>query len=602
MKENINTKYCKSVKKRVIMYICFIIILLTPGSLAVTVEEDSGPQLAPENSAFDEYLKKANSFKPDPFLDGHQTGLIPSPIDFSYLGDIPIPTESSARYYSDLRNLDRIAAVKEQDIYYDLRNRNKVTTVKDQGKAGTCWAFAGYASMESFLKPQEDLDFSENNMKNLLSSSYSEGFDRSPNDGGNRLLAAAYLTRWSGPVLESEDPYSIYSGVSPEGLHAKKHVQDIIFIPDRINSRDNEAIKWAVKNYGAVYTTMYYYNNSTYYSPENYSYYYNGSEAHNHAVAIVGWDDLFSRKNFLAVPPGNGAFIVKNSWGPDWGDNGYFYISYYDSKAGNGSTVFTVEDPDNYEHIYQYDPFGWVSSLGYREPTAWCANVFTSKSEEVLKAVSFYTTNSNCGYELYIYTNPDSSPINQTGPVTSKIGKILTAGYHTIPLNSEVRLTADQNFSVVLKLTNTAYNYPIALEKPKENWSSKAEASAGESFISKDGVNWTDVNESFENSNVCVKAFTNSVWIPAANFTSNVTEGYAPLPVQFTDLSENSTERSWDFENDEIIDSTKENPVYTYLFPGNYTVNLTAINENGTNSMLSAITVLDSCDRVNEQL
>lgn len=169
----------------------------------------------------------------------------------------------------------------------------------------------------------------------------------------------------------------------------------------------------------------------------------------------------------------------------------------------------------------------------------------------------------------------------------------LIYSYHTIPLDSEVRLTACQNFSAVLKLTNIEYNYPVALEKPKEGWSSKAKANAGESFISKDGVNWTDVNESFENSNVCIKAFTNSVLLPDANFSSNVTEGYAPLYVQFTDLSENSTERNWDFENEGSIDSIEANPVYTYLSPGNYTVNLTAVNENGTDSMFATIDVLE---------
>lgn len=591
MKVNINTKYCGNVKKRVIVFSGLLVLLLILGSSAVTAEEDSGPQLAQESSEFGKYQEMDISSKPDPFLDGHQTGLIPPPIDLSYIHNIPIPTASSARYYSDLQSLDRIATVKEQDTYYDLRSLDKTTAVKNQGKAGTCWTFASYASLESFLKPGEDRDFSENNMKNILSSEYSEGFDRDPNDGGNRIMAAAYLTRWNGPVLECEDPYSTSSGTSPEGLTVNKHVQDILFIPDREGPLDNEAIKWAVKNYGAVYTTMYYYNNSTYYSPFNYSYYYNGSEVHNHAVAIVGWDDFFSKNNFSEVPPGNGAFIVKNSWGSDWGDNGYFYVSYYDSKVGDVSTVFTAENPDNYEHIYQYDPFGWVSSLGYRKPTAWCANVFTAKSEEMLKAASFYTTDSSCYYELYVYTNPDSGPINQTGPVTSKTGTILTAGYHTVPLDSEVRLNTDQNFSVVVRLTNIAYNYPIALEKPKKDWSSKAKANARESFISKDGINWTDVNESFENSNVCVKAFTKSVLLPVANFTSNVTEGYAPLSVQFTDLSENSTERSWDFENDGSIDSTEANPVYNYLFPGNYTVNLTVINENGTDSRLGNIVV-----------
>jgi hypothetical protein len=175
---------------------------------------------------------------------------------------------------------------------------------------------------------------------------------------------------------------------------------------------------------------------------------------------------------------------VKNSWGPDWGDKGYFYISYYDSYAGNGSSIFTAENLDNYEYIYQYDPFGWVTSLGYTNPIGWCANVFTANSEEVLKAVSFYTTDSNSNYEIYIYTNLSSGPTNQAGPVFSKNGTCLTAGYHTIPLDSEVRLNAGQKFSVVLKLTNPAYRYTIALEKPKDNWSSKARANSGESFIS----------------------------------------------------------------------------------------------------------------------
>lgn len=433
MKESIDTKYCRCVKKKVIIFNGLLVLFLIFGSSAVMAEEDSGPELAPESYEFDRYQEEDSSSDTDSSLDGHQTGLMPSPIDLSYIRDIPIPTESSALYYSDLITLDRMATIKDQRSYYDLRALNRVTAIQDQGKAGTCWAFASYASMESFLKPEEDRDFSENNMKNLLSSAYPEGFDRGPNDGGNRLIAAAYLTRWNGPVLESDDPYSISSVISPEGLPIKKHVQDILFIPDREGPLDNEAIKWAVQNYGAVYTTMYYYNNSSYYSPANCSYYYHeSSEKHNHAVAIVGWDDLFSRNNFSEVPPGNGAFIVKNSWGEDWGDSGYFYISYYDSKVGNGSSVFTAENPDNYEHIYQYDPFGWVSSAGYRKNTAWCANVFTAKSGEMLKAVSFYTTDSSCYYELYIYTNPDSGPINQTDPVFSTSGTFLTAGYHTI--------------------------------------------------------------------------------------------------------------------------------------------------------------------------
>ena len=86
--------------------------------------------------------------------------------------------------------------------------------------------------------------------------------------------------------------------------------------------------------------------------------------------------------------------------------------------------------------------------------------------------------------------------------------------------------------------------------------------------------------------------------IPAANFSSNVTQGYASLSVQFTDLSRNATALNWDFENDGRVDSTYKNPVHAYTVPGYYTVTLTAINSNGTDSKLASITVFNPADTV----
>ncbi len=573
MKININTKYDISIVKATIALCGLLVLFMVLGSpVAVAETTTQSPEVAPISEEFINYQNKEIPVEPEPSLDGHQAGLVPEPVDLDYLSDISVGKESFP-------------------VSYDLRTLNRVTPVRDQGSAGTCWAFASYASLESFLKPGENWDLSENNMKNLLSSAYSEGFDRGPNDGGNRFQAAAYLTRWTGPVDESDDPYIASSISSPEGLPLKKHVQNVLFIPKRTGFLDNEVIKWAVQNYGAIYTSMYY--NNTFYSPLNYSYYYNGTLVPNHAVAIVGWDDSFDRNKFTEVPPGDGAFIMKNSWGSDWGENGYFYVSYYDSKVGNENSVFTAENTDNYESIYQYDPLGWTNSLGYSNVTAWCANVFTARSDEVLKAVGFYTTDSNCNYEIYIYTDPVSGPVNQAGPVLSKSGRSLTAGYNTIPLDSDIRLTTGQKFSVVLKLTNSAYKYPIAMERPITDWSSKAKANSGESFISGSGQTWKDIvgSGSYPNTNVCIKAFADPVLLPVANFRSDVTEGYAPLTVKFDDLSENAAGWNWDFENDGNIDSTDENPVYVYANPGSYTVNLTVSNENGTDSKLGTINV-----------
>ncbi|MPM51912.1 hypothetical protein SDC9_98664 [bioreactor metagenome] len=88
---------------------------------------------------------------------------------------------------------------------------------------------------------------------------------------------------------------------------------------------------------------------------------------------------------------------------------------------------------------------------------------------------------------------------------------------------------------------------------------------------------------------------TSSVYVmpnisPVANFSSNVSEGPAPLTVQFNDLSENATGVIWDFDNNGVIDSTDRNPIYTYTSAGVYTVNLTAFNANGAKQ------ILDNCD------
>lgn len=79
--------------------------------------------------------------------------------------------------------------------------------------------------------------------------------------------------------------------------------------------------------------------------------------------------------------------------------------------------------------------------------------------------------------------------------------------------------------------------------------------------------------------------------LPEANFSANSTQGPAPLSVQFTDLSKNAVSWNWDFNNNGKSDSSDKDPVCTYLSPGNYTVNLTVKNENGTASKTATIIV-----------
>ena len=454
-------------------------------------------------------------------LSVHATGYVPASVNYSHLQG-PFVVETSTQQPGTVPS----AYSGVFPGSYDLRTAGKVTAVRDQGTAGSCWAHAAYGSLESYLLQAEAWDFSENNIKNLLSDTSSEGYDRDANlDGGNAIMATAYLARWTGPVKETDDPYSVISSVSLV-LVPVKHVQNVYFIPPRTTPADNTNIKTALTSYGAVDTSMYIDSgaqsslDSSYWKQSTGSYYYYGSSSVNHDVTIIGWDDAYDKSNFATAPAGNGAFLIRNSWGTGWGNSGYFWISYYDTRIGKNNYVFTAEKARNYDRVYQYDPLGHVGRTGYPgSPTIWMANVFTSTSvsPETLTAVSFYTTDVNTAYEIYIYRNPTpGGPKNGGTLVSSMTGAFLNAGYHTIRMSTKPILQPGNTFSVVVKLTNPSLVVqPMGFEYyydagPRSFSSSQATANAGESWISYDGVSWDDLTTIFTNSNACIKAFTDT--------------------------------------------------------------------------------------------
>jgi C1A family cysteine protease len=446
----------------------------------------AGPRLAPPPADFAAYLRAG---RPQSVTrDGQALGLIPSPLDLSHMaGQRIFPRR-------DKRALPAT---------YDLRGLGRVTPIRNQNPCGTCWAFATLGAIESSLLPGETWDFSENNIKNTA------GFD--PDGcygGGNHLMALAYLARWSGPVAEADDPYNPYSSVSPGGLSPRKHIQRAVFIPDRSGPLDNDDIKQAVMDRGGVYTAMYYEEAAL--NDTTDAYYSSAKAAPNHAVVIVGWNDNYSRNNFSTVPPGDGAFIVRNSWGTGWGAAGYFHMSYYDATAGTDMCLYTgIDAVTNYAAIYQYDPLGATQMLGYGNTTGWAANVFTADGSEDLAAVSFYALSPNTDYDVYIYTGVTAGPTSGTQAAHLQ-GTAAEPGYLTLDLPAEVAVAAGSKFSVVVRVTTPGYNYPLAIEMPTPGYSGDATANAGESYVSSSGSTWTDITTSFPNTNTCIKAFTAS--------------------------------------------------------------------------------------------
>ncbi|HEY5388335.1 MAG TPA: lectin like domain-containing protein, partial [Thermoleophilia bacterium] len=469
--------YCKGVMWLALAAAMLVLTAAAPLAAAAGAELRAAPPSA-------EFLRYQADFKVRHTLGldrvpGFRPGLVPAPMDVTYL--------------KGTRQAAPLAAFPSS---YDLRALARVTSVKDQGQHGTCWAFASMGSLESSLLPTETQDFSEDNM--VLTSGFNYPgtlYDA----GGNSSMSTAYLVRWDGPVNEGEDIYG--DGLTPPDLAPRKHVQDVSWIPPRATALDNDAVKSALVQHGGVYAAMGWYG--SYYKASTDSYYYGGSGGTNHAVLIVGWDDHYPATNFATIAPGNGAFIVKNSWGPSWGSQGYFYVSYYDAAFGRDDlmAVFdNAESTSTYDDIYQYDPLGDCSERGYSSSTGWFANVFTARTTASVGAVGFYTLAPGTSYEVYTGSSLETKTLSTNGTLA-------TMGYHTVTLPTAVGITSGQEFVVAVKVTSPGATYPIAIEAPYAGYSSAATAEAGQSYLSPSGSLWTDLTSVTADANVCLKAY-----------------------------------------------------------------------------------------------
>jgi C1A family cysteine protease len=415
---------------------------------------------------------------------GRTTGHVAPPV--------ALPTAPKVRFASIVRTLP---ARYTSASAFDLRRGGKVPPVRDQGRWGTCWAFAALGSLESALMPSRSCDLSENNL------AAHSGFDLSFNDGGNSRMATAYLARWAGPVAEVDDRYG-RPGTSPQGLPERLHVSEVLYLPPRTGPSDNDNVKWAIATYGAIDASMYW--DDYCFDPDRATYYYTGTGL-NHDVTCVGWDDSYPADRFVIRPPGNGAFLVRNSWGTGFGDGGYCWVSYYDTAFATDAAVFSAAStPDDYAAAYGYDDLGWVDSVGFSASrgTAWFAARYAAVSSGGLSAVAFYTPSPRSDYEVYVGASLDA--LGQT-PVAA--GTIAVPGYHTIDLGQRPPVTAGSDFVVAVKLTTPGFAWPVAVERAYQGYASPRTA-AGQSFVSPDGRRWSDLGAATLAADVCLKAFT----------------------------------------------------------------------------------------------
>ena len=532
------------------------------GILAVNmIVTSSALTFAADNDSKDAYLNYQNETA-DINENYHATGYRELDEEYQIIPDVLNDNYS----YIDGTEITKAAA------YPSTYKTANLPDVRDQGSYGVCWAFSTISLIETNLIKKNlvsnDIDLSELHLVNYTYNCVNdplgglEGdinkFDTSYGSvmqyGGNVEMAANSLLDWEGAVNEDVVPYTteyvrqVENNQLDDSLAYGKdvaHVQNFY----RVNTTSKEDVKKAVMDYGAVSISYWsdqssdwstqYYNSLTaaYYCPEGH--------ITNHAVNIVGWDDDYSSDNFATKPEGNGAWIVRNSWGSEYGKDGYFYLSYYDKSIYSVGYTLEAELSDNYNNNYQYDGAMLYGYMGYAGSNKY-SNIFEAKANlggsENIKAVSFMTGSStNLNYTVSVYTNLSDDANPESGTLAAQKSGVTTYdGMYTVVLDSSVNINEGKKFSVVVEVNSnsgkTSYlAYERSMQSGEAGYWCTASIKANQSFINSPYNGWNDFSNKSYGGNFIIKAFTD-------NETTTVDVEKVSLNKSATTLTEGESE------------------------------------------------------------
>ncbi len=528
--------------------------------------------------------------------------------------DVEIPKDSSlARAQSTLATT------------YDSRDYGYITPVKQQGNWGVCWSFATQAVLEAAAIKcglKTTADFSENHFAYFFYNRENDPKGLTSQDktiigtagknyltiGGNTWLSAMALSGYMGAA---DERVSAYSGNSipqrPAVGTAYTKNEVVLKSATFFNEKDYTGIKNAIVDNGSV-AAMYIHDNKFY--NQDTGAYYSNEKGTNHSITIVGWDDNYSINNFNTSykPVNNGAWIVKNSWGREFGDQGYFYISYEDVSL-NSFVTYSVQASNQYSDNTFYDGSAGLESDTIKNGGSF-ANVYSSETTDVqnqiVQAVQLGFASSQVQYSIQIYkdlqdiSNPTSGIALFSTPVN---GEMLRSGIDTVTLPQEFIPRKGSCYSVVI--TAAAKNAQCVryfVEKDSNyDWvKCNTQIEKNQSFMQlSSGEQWVDNNggvNSLTNSTLrqCARlkvlsnrktsvqyntSLNGMCYIQKDDGSVDVGVAYSTNDpeIQFKWQSYNLDTKKWEV----ISDWYNGNWMTWRPSPGNYWLHVTAKNQNG---------------------
>ncbi|MCR5155548.1 MAG: Ig-like domain-containing protein, partial [Butyrivibrio sp.] len=599
------------------------------GSTEASSEASSG---ASDDDAAD--VASSESSFPEDYYEEHPTGFL----DY----DKQYELES----INDLPRVNTKRLFRSAPSYPSSYITANLPGLRNQSPYGSCWAFAsiGLSEINLIKNGYTGFDLSELHLAYFTYHSEVDPMGGTTGDystfsgsgfldmGGNYDFAATSFMRWTGAADESLVPYSMGSTSQSSGLAANLAFNDVVhlkgYYEDVYDVNKLDPVKKMITNYGACGINFYAVNSMSgatsknYYNQANNCYYNPNNSGANHAVIIVGWDDDFSKDNFATTPPGDGAWLIRNSWSTGSYDDkssfnysGYFWMSYYEGSIDEQISAFEcVPVSLSHDNNYQYDGGLGIGTLGLPNSFT-AAQVFTATSDaqygEYLDEVSIWTSSAGANYTIDIYTDltdPGNPYSGEHREDATTVGTIDFGGFYTIPLSDEIYLEEGENFAVVVKIQKSGATCNIGYEYAPHysGYNLSTAVSAGENqSLYYNGSRWIDYG--YEHGyNFRIRAYTNDLHqqpvIPTGVEFTNLVNGELSLDIGETKtvetkvLPENAARKTliWTSSDPYIATVTQDGEVKG-LFNGVATITATTVSGKVSNSFtVKVLPILES--------
>lgn len=387
-------------------------------------------------------------------------------------------------------------------------NKDNMPVIRDQGEEGACWAFGTMAAIESDLiskgEASRDIDLSELQLAYFAAHKFDDpknchdndtfSFEGAPGNnylstGGNTTISTRALMNNIGAVKEEYAPYSMGGTAVLDEKFAVNSNYVQLYDSYEINIENRDLIKEAIKKRGAVAAAFWASEgviNATVTTTDGdgkvigtrqitgearyssvHNSFYGTYESTNHAVALVGWDDTFSKDNFYegCKPEGDGAWLVRNSWGlDDYGKEGYFWLSYYDAglKSSKSVTAFSASTT-KYDNAYSYasgEQVAYYTLETYEdgEPVTIVVD-YSVDAGEAIEAVSTEIMNTNSKIDVTVTDGTN---------IVSGSRDVVNAGNYTVKLATPLEINEKTDVTVTVTITPAANEKPVLLVEDNE--------------------------------------------------------------------------------------------------------------------------------------